>query len=251
MKCSLLLQSLTGPAAAKVAQFDPSDTNYSKAWQTLLEFYDHKRIIAMERLDANLDLPKLTIASTEGLTALLDVLRPNLHILEGLGARSSDEHLLVRIIERSLPPSIRSRWQDKLQSDHLPKLDDLIKFIQNAIFKQEAVDYSDPPQRNPQTKRAGDTPSRPPKRMARSPAHAFVTAATPRPAASPNVAFVCEMCRGPHRLYRCFKFIASSIQDRWALVRRIRICQNCLWDHPHPCGSNRRCKECNIEHHTH
>lgn len=250
VKCTQLFNTLTGPAMAKVAQFDPSEEDYTNAWKTLLEFYDHKRIITMKHLDALLDLPQLTKTSADDLATLLDTLRPNLHILEGLGARSSDEHLLVRIIERSLPPAVRSKWQDKLSTNDLPKLDDLIQFIQKTIFKQQAFDYSNQSQRNPQQKRPEVQHAQSSKKPKRNPAHTFVTASISNSTASTDVSMVCPMCRGAHRLFKCSKFHSLQVPDRRKFIEKIRACQNCLWDHPLPCDSQRRCKECKGEHHT-
>lgn len=56
VKCTMLFSSLTGSALAKIEQFEPSAENYANAWKTLLDFYDHKRVVAKEHLDAILDL---------------------------------------------------------------------------------------------------------------------------------------------------------------------------------------------------
>lgn len=249
LKCTLLFDSLTGSALAKVAQFEPSAQDYPNAWKTLLDFYDHKRIMAMKHLDAIIDLPRLNKASAEDLTTLLDVVRPNLHILEGLGARSSDEHLLIRIIERSLPPGVRSRWHDQLKPNDLPKLTDLTDFIQNAIFKQHTFDYSNPQQRNPQQKRSGEHLFQPSRKHTKSPAHTFVTS-TPNSSVSPRNQWNCPMCHESHQLFKCAKFNGLTVRDRWAFVNKIRVCQNCLWDHPFRCPGDKKCKRCHQPHHT-
>ncbi|XP_015124595.1 uncharacterized protein LOC107046486 [Diachasma alloeum] len=108
VKCSQLFDSLTGPALAKISQYDPSTQDCTKAWKSLLEFYDYKRIVAVEHLNALIDLPQLTQVSADDLSSLLDKARQHLHILEGIGAPPG-ENLLVRIIERCLPQTLRSR----------------------------------------------------------------------------------------------------------------------------------------------
>lgn len=249
VKCSHLFGSLTGSALAKVNQFEPSDTDYPTAWQTLLEFYDHKRVVAVEHLNAILDLPQFTKASADDLSTLWDTATQHLHILKGLDARSGDD-FVVRIIERCLPPAIRSKWQDTLKMDELPKLAELLTFIQTAIVKQQAFDDSHPTQRNAPKKRAGEQLTQPARKMSKSSGHTFVTAPTPKPAATPRNTLVCPMCQGFHRLFKCAKFNGLKVQDRWTFIRKIQACQNCLWKHPLPCDSDKRCKECHLEHHT-
>ncbi|XP_063979068.1 uncharacterized protein LOC135163520 [Diachasmimorpha longicaudata] len=225
VKCSQLFDSLVGQALAKVSQFDPSEQDYAIAWQTLLDFYDHKRIVAVEHLNAILDLPKVTRLSADDLSNLLDMTRQHFHILEGMGVQSSQD-FIVRVLERCLPPVARSKWQDQLGMDELPKLDDLFKFIQSTIFKQQAFDSSshvkiDTHQVN-QKRKSGEPRYQPAKRSAKGDVHdvdsdvgevTFVTSPTSESTSSKNP-IVCLMCREAHRLFKCHKFIALSVKER-------------------------------------
>ncbi|XP_015123798.1 uncharacterized protein LOC107045904 [Diachasma alloeum] len=250
VKCSQLFDSLTGQALAKVDQFDPSDKDYPKAWKTLLDFYDHKRIVAVEHLNAILDLPQFTKASADDLSTLLDKTRQHLHILEGLGARSGDD-FVVRIVERCLPPAVRRKWQDKLGMDELPKLDDLLEFIQNTIFKQQAGDCVSLPIRTHNLKkRTGENLSQSSSKFATTTSHTFVTSSKDDSSASQLTSLVCPSCKEAHHLYKCPTFNGLRVQDRWNLVRKVKACHNCLWVHQFPCKSDKRSKKCSRNHHT-
>ncbi|XP_063994830.1 uncharacterized protein LOC135172605 [Diachasmimorpha longicaudata] len=250
VKCSQLFDSLVGQALAKVGQFDPSEQDYSKVWQTLLDFYDHKRTVAVEHLNAILDPPKITKPSADELSTLLDTARLRLHILDGLGARSGDD-FIVRIIERCLPPVTRSKWQDKLDMDELPKLDGLLNFIQSVMLKHQAFDSSNHSKQenhpSNQKKRTGETRVQPVKRLAKGDVHTFVTSRAPESAPSSN-RVVCPLCRD--RLFKCHRFIALSVKECGNIVRDLQACRNCLWKHPLPCKSTQNCRVCQQKHHT-
>ncbi|KAJ8715770.1 hypothetical protein PYW07_010252 [Mythimna separata] len=60
----------------------------------------------------------------------------------------------------------------------------------------------------------------------------------------------CPVCQGEHFLRDCQKFLKASVQDRWALVKKSRVCFRCLQ------GRHRKencrkppCKECKRWHH--
>ncbi|XP_015123790.1 uncharacterized protein LOC107045896 [Diachasma alloeum] len=250
VKCSQLFDSLTRPALAKISQYDPSDQDYSKAWKSLLEFYDHKRIVAVEHLNALIDLPQLTKVSADDLSSLLDKARQHLHILEGIGVPPG-ENLLVRIIERCLPQTLRSRWQDKLNMDEVPKLDDLFKFIQTAIFKQQALDSAAMSNRNPNPKkRPGESLPQSANKFSRKTPQTFVTSSKSDSSSYKSSSMSCPKCSKAHRLYMCPTFNDLSVQDRWKFIKSIKACKNCLWAHPYPCRSGQVCKRCKGEHHT-
>ncbi|XP_065364585.1 uncharacterized protein LOC135961628 [Calliphora vicina] len=65
-------------------------------------------------------------------------------------------------------------------------------------------------------------------------------------------AFPCRICKRPHPLRTCRKFLAMNINDRIRAVREHRYCSNCLaHDHSHgTCFSGLGCKHCHKFHHT-
>lgn len=251
VKCTHLLESLEGSALAKVAEFDPSGADYPKAWKTLLDFYDHKRVVAGNHLNAMLDLPQLTKASADDLSALWDKARQHLSILERLGARDSDEHVWISVLERCLPPALKRRWQDRLEMNELPKLDDFFKFLQMAIYKQQDHESSETAQKAASLKRKlVESHTQSSFKRSKGTAHSFLTSNSPSPSTSSEDSMSCPKCRDSHRLFRCPIFNGMAVQDKWQFIRSIKACQNCLWAHPFSCKSDRRCKKCGNDHHT-
>ncbi|XP_065370928.1 uncharacterized protein LOC135963082 [Calliphora vicina] len=65
-------------------------------------------------------------------------------------------------------------------------------------------------------------------------------------------AYPCRICKRPHPLRTCRKFLAMSISDRLRAVRVNKYCVNCL-AHDHSqgrCFSKHGCKHCRKFHHT-
>lgn len=67
-----LKNSLTGAASNKLARFDASAENYRHAWNLLVDSYEKKRILVSKHYNAILDIPRLTTATPEGLSKIVD-----------------------------------------------------------------------------------------------------------------------------------------------------------------------------------
>lgn len=250
VKCGQLFDSLTGSALAKVVNFEPNEQDYPKAWKTLLECFDHKRIVAVEHMAAILDFPPLQAASSEDLSKLMDTARQHLHILEGLGVDCKSAWI-VEILGRHLPPTIRNKWAERLDMDELPLIEDFFKFLQNAIFRQQSRERALGSQKaSTIRRRPGETPNAAPSKRSRGNAHAFVTSSSPAPSISSSNPLSCPKCQQIHRLFKCPAFIGLAIQDRWSFIKSIKACYNCLWVHQFPCRSDKRCRKCDQKHHT-
>ncbi|XP_058791418.1 uncharacterized protein LOC131664381 [Phymastichus coffea] len=256
-KAGQLFSLLTGSARSKVQEYDPCADDYANAWQALLDSYDHKRIVANRHLNAILDLPKVRgDRNSKGvaLSDLYDTARQHLNVLKRIDAQPSDE-IVVRIIERCLPPYLFGRWNDKLEVNQLPSRESLFQFIQKAIFKQEAFDESNDYSSNSRKRPAGsaiDTSN--PKSRAKSLVTTTSNASTSPAPASVNLP--CPKCKGTHRLFKCDAFKSLEVQERWRFAKQNDLCFNCLWKHPRPCSSNKHCKHqvdnkpCGKNHHT-
>ena len=59
----------------------------------------------------------------------------------------------------------------------------------------------------------------------------------------------CTYCKGPHPSYNCN--VITDCQQRWSIIRRERLCFNCLGNHKSStCPSRYCCPKCKVEHHT-
>ncbi|XP_065357208.1 uncharacterized protein LOC135951477 [Calliphora vicina] len=65
-------------------------------------------------------------------------------------------------------------------------------------------------------------------------------------------AYPCRLCKRPHPLRTCRKFLSMNISDRISAVNKHKYCVNCLaHDHSHgSCFTKHGCKHCRKFHHT-
>ena len=243
IKHTQLLNSLTGTAANKISAFPPSEENYQKAWLALCESYDQKRIIVAEHIDAIHDLPVLTRTTPEGLSLLIDKTKQHLSMLREVGIELHEQHI-IRILERRLPTGILARWHEKLDSNTLPSLDELYKFIQASVFRIRAIDRIAWGGRDTAMKRGAERTNQPLLKIKKAEGRSLVTSTQ-----SPNSGECCK-CGENHRLYHCPAFEKLKIPERWKLVKANGLCPNCLGNHKSECMSKFRCKKCSKDHHT-
>ena len=65
------------------------------------------------------------------------------------------------------------------------------------------------------------------------------------PLTSPVTRGKCTYCKGPHPAYKCS--VITDCQDRWAIVKRDKLCFNCLGNHRSAaCQSRYRCHPSNL-----
>lgn len=63
------------------------------------------------------------------------------------------------------------------------------------------------------------------------------------PFTSPGTRGKCTYCKGPHPAYKCS--VITDCQERWAIVKRDKLCFNCLGNHRSAaCQSRYRCHKC-------
>ena len=63
----------------------------------------------------------------------------------------------------------------------------------------------------------------------------------------------CQMkvCSGSHSISQCNRYKQLGTRERKALMRKLKLCMNCLWRHSvADCPSEFSCRTCNGRHHT-
>ncbi|XP_066599988.1 uncharacterized protein [Prorops nasuta] len=238
-----LKDSLRGEALNKISIYNASAENYKNAWKLLTDSYEKKRILTANHLDAILDLPVQIKSTHKGLTKLVDDMRQHVNMLASLGI-IPDENLLVRILERALPPSTRSRWEETLSLIELPTLEGLYTFISETAFRVLTIEQNATKKKEENAQRRpnfGRDHSGSKKRKTDEGAHILTT----------TILSACLVCsKQNHPVARCPQFGSLNVSNRWETVKKHHLCRNCLRKHPGRCNSLSRCRKCNAFHHT-
>lgn len=239
-----LKSSLLGNALERVAIFHPSAENYHSAWKVLCDTYDLKNVLKTKHLSALISIPKIERASCQRLQKIASEMQQHIGILKSLDVNICPE-MQYQLLFDKLPHDIVSKWEDKnpLSNDEFPTFSALVQFVNEAAFRLARNEADSV------TRRSGNSLKRDNKsnwqsankfRKGNFGARSFVTN---------TVAKGCPVCNIPHFIYQCEKFRGLSLADRWAMIRRLRLCRNCLRKHAGECTLS-HCKLCPAKHHT-
>uniref|UniRef100_A0ABD2W5L0 DUF1758 domain-containing protein n=1 Tax=Trichogramma kaykai TaxID=54128 RepID=A0ABD2W5L0_9HYME len=236
-----LRDCLKGSAFNKLALYDASAENYARAWKTLTDEYEKRRVLIAKHYDGIIDIPSLTVASSEGLTRIIDDARQHISMLESLKVKI-DKGMIVRTIEKKLPIDVRMKWEETLSFDEFPTFEQLCKFISEYVFRINSLNTNSV-QRNASfnNKRRNEHPHNNSSKTRKidSVAKTFVTSFQNN----------CAYCKNAHPIYKCEEFEKLKVQQRWEVVKSKKLCRNCLRTHTGPCSLS-HCKLCDRFHNT-
>ncbi|XP_077270176.1 uncharacterized protein LOC143901624 [Temnothorax americanus] len=133
-KLNYLKSALTGEAANKIKILSVEDANYHKAWELLKRAYEVKRILISRHLSLLLNMPVLDKETTDGLTKLADDAQQHVASLSALGVNVASE-ILVNLLENKLPKNVADKWEETLDRDEFPKIDDLYEFLYRTAVR--------------------------------------------------------------------------------------------------------------------
>lgn len=144
------------------------------------------------------------------------------------------DDLLVHIVSSKLDSLTVREWQSSLGGDELPMFKQLNNFVARRCRMLEASGKTScMPTKGHNTRSLSNTKQR-------------------QAACLSTVKLKCSFCRGEHSVYNCKDFLALSVSQRSAEIRKRKICFNCLRSTEHrasdcPSGS---CKICKASHNT-
>lgn len=81
-----------------------------------------------------LNLPVLERESTDGISKLADDTQQHVASLAALGVNVGSE-ILVNLLESKLPKNTAERWEETLDRDDFPKIDDLYEFLYRTAVR--------------------------------------------------------------------------------------------------------------------
>nr|CAI5860703.1 unnamed protein product [Callosobruchus analis] len=168
----------------------------------------------------------------------------NIRSLEILGEPVDTwDTLLIYMITRKLDPASEKEWEESIITKGItsPRYNDLLNFLSDRCQLLEAVTSKYENQSNSRFEKVNRFEKRPNNRPVGNASHLV----------SNSVAIKCAYCKESHPLYTCSKLKALPVASRYAEIRALKLCTNCLRSNH---GSDkciaRGCKYCNKRHNT-
>lgn len=234
-----LKSTLKGDPLTLIKNLPLTDANYQIAIQLLRERYEHKRLILTHHIEAILNLPSLASMSHDKVSPFISSINEHVEALRAQGEPVEDwSPVLAVILSNKLDTSIRSKFERRLDRNHLPSLEMLLTFLKELLSSQQWQTMS-------QRASKVSSVSKPTtvKRPLKPKTESFVTTTN---------SYSCMCCQQAHSIYRCQKFRELSVDNRWNVARKHRACYNCLQTshQVNGCQSKVTCTKCFKRHHT-
>ncbi len=229
-KLQYLKASLKGKAAEQISTLSTTDAHYTEAWTILTAKYENTREITQCLIRKMLEYRVIKNENAIELQSLLDNFLKYLRSLRVLGRPTREwDDLIVVILVSKLDPNTRREWAIRQTGTDLPTLKKLEDFLQGHIRGLLALGA------NPQSS----------SRNVRFEKNVNVHHAAADPVS-------CPVCRKPHTVHSCKEFQAKPAAERATLVKKMRLCYNCLSSshQSKDCPSSGTCRQCGYRHHT-
>lgn len=244
LRLSYLIQYCQGDARKSIEDcvvLPPVD-GYVRAKEILASRYGKPHLIARSIVDKLVNGPPVKSNDVEGLMNLsLDMEKCQITLSQiGFNSDISNSENLKKIVRR-LPLHVRSKWVEKassiIEQGFEPNFNDLLAFVRkratvaNTMYGIDLADATKASQISKQ-KLKSDT-NRREKFVTLSTLSGENTTNSEIPVARADAAkkvstLSCVHCKEPHKLIDCNKFKLMELSQKFAIVRRHKMCENCL-----------------------
>lgn len=240
-KFKYLKGCLKNSALEVVSYLEYSEESYPIAWKLLCERYNNPKVLIYNHLRALFHIDPVS-NTAPALRGLADNISKHLRTLKSMNINTEGWDLLVIFfLGAKLEKSIQQKWEEKINSRDLPKLQDFKSFLRAQADLQDSLCYMGDEPRAISSRKALVT-------MSSSSAHNGNTKVIPK---YNNLRNQCPQCKEGHYLNQCPKFLALNESSRIRIVKKIGVCFNCL-SSSHILANCRssNCKICKGKHHT-
>lgn len=250
-KFQLLTAAMKGTAKNIVGNYKLTEANYLLAWARLSEVFEDDYLAIQQLVNRLLSLPRLTVATYNGLRQLIDTTHECLHQLSNfVPVEQWDPFIVFMVIDR-LDPVTYDVWESQRPRER----------------NQEGGMEVEPPEEAPAVVQARRVPTWRElevflDRRARISMHAdvregvddtssqasggarkkFKTGGTQQPQIprisqagrgtgnerQPTGYPPCVMCKQDHALFRCGQFTKMDLAKRREVVNKFKLCRGCL-----------------------
>ncbi|XP_008179923.1 uncharacterized protein LOC103308408 [Acyrthosiphon pisum] len=230
-----------------------SETTYELAWSALVQRYDKPRQLATTLVNEMLNAPINHQESPAVLINFLNTFCENIALLQSLNIPDLGSFLLFAISVRCLPSTTRRLFEQGNTAD-FPTVDSLLYFAKDRVEVLENSGSSlNQATVKPQTKlvfnkpkHTNSKPNQSGSKAPRSHQGSPVALVASKPAGESHR---CEQCNGSHSLTSCSTFKGLSIDDRYALASKHRLCMVCFGSNHWANKCKSSCSVCHGRHH--
>ncbi|XP_037929718.1 uncharacterized protein LOC119664260, partial [Teleopsis dalmanni] len=223
-----LSTNLAGEPKALIRHLPISEQNYNIAWDILSNRYDNKQLLVTALLNKLLSQPNITIESASSLKGIHDVTKECYYGLaaQGIDVKSWDA-IMVHVIIRKLDKASHTAFEQSLEdSRRIISLKELLRFLEGRFQAFESMTNGN-------------------HKQSHKPRHPAVALA------ATDSGSKCITCNSSHQLFSCETFKRKSIQQKYDLLKRHKLCTNCMKPgHMALQCSSRSCTICQRRHNT-
>lgn len=265
MKLMYLQKMCVGEARGILGQWQTRAENYEPAWKLLQEKFDDPYQLEQALVSRMLTMRAAREETRPALRALIDTVTDTTRQLQAIGVDvQSWDPMVIGMLIRLLPARVKDVWEQRRDVLRPPSLRDLLSFLEArargklytdggrpVVPEMAQGEQADSGRFQRSFNRGGPSFHRngPPFNHAGSNSNrngsSFNRGGPPRGPDRPYIT-KCNMCKGNHPLFRCPTMLNASIDDRWRMVKNLRLCTACLKQHEGQC--NRTCFRCNGRH---
>lgn len=230
MKLQYLKSSLKGDALRIIQSISVVDANYDLAWSLLEDRYSNKREQVYAHLKRFMSIQNIQHENPNAILSLIDISSECLRSLEILDQKidSFSSIMLCYTLSQKLDANTKLWWERHLKKDELPNMEAFKEFL-----KEHARTLNSS---NNNVKR-----NYPPRVLS------IVSES------SEKKSYKCVLCHADnHTVSKCGKYQKMSVQERVAMVKKLKLCFNCLLSNHNVkvCHSNFSCFKCKKRHHS-
>lgn len=226
-KFHYLVDALDGDAKRTVKGWSIVGENYNDAYESLVRIYENSYRITMAHLEELFSMKKLDRESYEGLRAVVDTTNRVLRQLRVSGSPVEHwDHIIVYHLISRMPPRTLQSWEQAQDIRQMPNKDDVLNFLDRrarGLINATANQATQGADKVKEQKQSGAKPSS-------SNVQAIGQQSSSKQSGSKQNSgnIKCYKCSGPHPIYRCTDVLSKSVNDRYKIIRSLKLCQNCL-----------------------
>ncbi|XP_065724782.1 uncharacterized protein [Drosophila suzukii] len=142
-KLQYLRSSLGGVALETIRSLEPSNANFKKAMNLLVNRFDNKVLHFQAHVQAIFGLKGVEKGSSKGLRELSDCMNSHLRAIRTLAnTQQILDGLLIHIVTRKLDQRTREKWEEDLSITELSTWDAMESFLEKRCRMMENLDQA-------------------------------------------------------------------------------------------------------------